>query len=121
MSTSTKKKPKRKQKAVDRSTGLSPEHRAELDPLTFIELGGLAYFERQAVRQAVRECREHWLKIIEGWLARISPDDDLNQAAHLAGQIASLKRLLGIEPSPEEVLAAARERSRRYRERRRKA
>jgi hypothetical protein len=90
----------------------------------FFESGGMSAIEREAAQEAVKREREHWLPVLEAWLADAPRDGamDVILCVVLDGEIRRLRRMLGLppRPSPEAIerrRQQTRERVRRYRQR----
>ena len=97
---------------------------ARYSPRGFIESGGMSAIEREAAQEAVKREREHWLPILEAWLADALRDGatELLLCVVLDDEIRRLRRTLGLPPqsSPEAIerrRQQTRERVRRYRQR----
>jgi hypothetical protein len=78
---------------------------------------------REAADETARREAAFWALAIADMLAceEASSNADPLALVTMRGWLEELRRLAGIKPSPEEVWAQARERVRRYRERRRAA
>jgi hypothetical protein len=89
-----------------------------LDELVRIPGGPFALIE-QAEQRAGDEVASFWLGVLEQHVPQIPVEDmgDVMLSAIAQSWIKSLRKRLGIRPSPDEVRAQTRERVRRFRAR----
>ena len=120
-----KRKPKRNTKAdaLAAIMAADPEFAAAQSPDALRRSGRVAHWEQEAAAQAIRQTRERWLDILEGWQTALSVDSDVDAdivaraLRYVTGEIERLHRKLGIRQSIETRRAKTLERVRRFRER----
>ena len=103
-----------------------PEYVAMGSVYDLVHSGGVPRWEREAAAAAVRSTRKIWLVRLENMQQNLQEHtaeepNALMDGAYLIGEIARLRRLLGIKPSPELVREQTRERVRAYRQRQKAA
>ena len=95
-----------------------PQFKASRHPSRLMEAGGVARFERDAVRKV----REHWLEVCERWQEELPDHHGRNYAEREAQHLRRQLRIKAPKKPPdlERIREQTRERVRRYRERQKK-